>query len=56
MNQATTEEVSFAVLMGVLSIFFVICWVPQLVSQWRMLWLPPPVLLKEGKGQWGKGL
>ncbi|KAB7503419.1 hypothetical protein Anas_04862 [Armadillidium nasatum] len=31
-NNATPEELSFARLMAVLSIFFVICWVPQLVT------------------------
>nr|XP_045625108.1 prostaglandin D2 receptor-like [Procambarus clarkii] len=32
MNHATTEELSFARLMAVLSIFFVVCWVPQLMT------------------------
>ncbi|XP_063587994.1 prostaglandin D2 receptor-like [Penaeus indicus] len=32
MNHATIEELSFARLMAVLSILFVICWVPQLLT------------------------
>ncbi|XP_069987384.1 prostaglandin D2 receptor-like [Penaeus vannamei] len=32
MNHATVEELSFARLMAVLSIFIVICWVPQLLT------------------------
>ncbi|XP_042210366.1 uncharacterized protein LOC121858208 isoform X2 [Homarus americanus] len=32
MNHATVEELSFARLMAVLSIFFVVCWVPQLTT------------------------
>ncbi|KAK8744775.1 hypothetical protein OTU49_000609 [Cherax quadricarinatus] len=32
MNHATTEELSFARLMAVLSIIFVVCWVPQLTT------------------------
>ncbi|KAK7080131.1 hypothetical protein SK128_025981, partial [Halocaridina rubra] len=32
MNHATIEELSFAKLMAVISIFFVICWVPQLMT------------------------
>ena len=31
-NMSTPEEIAFARLMGFLSITFVICWLPQLVS------------------------
>nr|CAD27927.1 putative G-protein coupled receptor [Anopheles gambiae] len=32
-NEPTTEEIRFAKLMTVLSVFFIICWLPQMVSK-----------------------
>ncbi|XP_023935227.2 prostaglandin E2 receptor EP2 subtype isoform X1 [Bicyclus anynana] len=41
-NAATAEEVAFSRLMAMLSVLFMVCWLPQMVSVFTLLLLRPP--------------